>query len=142
MLGSVLYQEQENVDIAMQYRQERPRRRMHALRNASGLNILDCPNKYKAHTAPCHLLHKVNINSWFQVQGKMLTTDRLYVLAHLCPTKIYEIDIKPLDPNEQNVPSWKGFHAVLQYKSDQQPLKTTIGYNPIVRGIQLATTQL
>ena len=123
VLGSVLYQEQENVDIAVQYRQERPRRRMHALRNASELNILDCPNKYKAHTAPSHLLHKVNINSWFQVQGKMLTTDRRYVLARLCPTKIYEIDIKPLDPNEQNVPSWKDFHAVLQYKSDQQPLK-------------------
>ena len=37
--------------------------------------------------------------------------------------------------NEQNVPGWKGFHAVLQHKFDGTKLMTTIGYNHIIRGL-------
>ena len=105
------------------------------MHNTSGLNMLDCPNQHQVHTAPSHLLGRINVNSWFFVQDEKLTTEKLCVLARLFPAKIYDIDIKALNPKEQSIPSWKGFHAVLQYKFHQQPQKTMIGYNPIIRGI-------
>ena len=135
LLGSVIYQKQRNTDITIGFRQEKHRRQVRTMYNTSGINMLDCPNQYKVHTAPSHLLGRVNVNSWFFVQDEKLTTEKLYVLARLFPTKIYDSDIKALDPKEQSIPSWKSFHAVLQYKFDQQPQNTTIGYNPIIRGI-------
>ena len=119
VLGSVIYQEQRNTYIAIDFRQEQHRRQVRKMFNTSGINILDCPNQYKVHTAPSHLLGRVNVNSWFFVQDEKLTTEKLYVLARLFPTKIYDLDIKALNPKEQSIPSWKGFHAVLQYKFDQ-----------------------
>ena len=139
VLGIVIYQEQRNTDIAIGFRQEQHKRQVRTMYNTSGINMLDCPNQYKAHTGPCHLLGRVNVNSWFFMQDEKLheklTKDKLYVLARLFPAKIYDLDIKALIPKKQSIPSWKGFHAVLQYKFDQQPQKTTIGYNPIIRGI-------
>ena len=82
--------------------------------------MLDCSNQYKVHIAPSHLLGRVNVNSWFFVQDKKLTTDKLCMLARLFPAKIYDLAIKAFNPKEQSVPSWKGFHAVLQYKFDKQ----------------------
>ena len=123
VLGSVIYQEQRNTDLAIGFRQEQHRRQVRTMYNISGINMLDCPNQYKAHTAPSHLLGRVNFNSWFFVQDEKLTTDKLYVLAYLFPAKIYDLDIKALNPKEQSISSWKGFHAVLQYKFDQQTQK-------------------
>ena len=121
VLGSVIYQEQRNTDIAIGFRQEQHRRQVCTMYNTSGINMLDCPNQYKAHTAPSHLLGRVNANSLFFVQDEKITTDKLYVLARLFPAKIYNLHIKALNTKEQSIPSWKGFHAVLQYKFDQQP---------------------
>ena len=97
--------------------------------------MTDCPNKHKVHTTTGHLLGRVNVNSWLTSTDEKFTLDRLYIIARLCPTKIFEVDIKPLTPKDQNIPSWKGFYAILQYKFDQHPPKTTVGYNPIIRGI-------
>ena len=54
---------------------------------------------------------------------KLTTTDKLHLLARLFPAKIHDSDITALNPKEQSIPSWKGFHAVLQYKFDRQPQK-------------------
>ena len=52
------------------------------------------------------------------------------------------MDIKPLIPKDQNIRSWKGFYAVLQYRFDQHPPKTSVGYNPIIRGIPTETNTI
>ena len=134
VLGSVIYQEQQTFDLAVGYRHQ-SRRQIPPLQNLSGIDMIHCPNKNKVHTAPAHLLGRVNVNSWLTSTDENLTLDRLYIVACLCPTKIFEVDIKPLTPKDQNIPSRKGFYAILQYKFDQHPPKTSIGYNPIIRGI-------
>ena len=80
VLGSVIYQEQRNTDIAIGFRQEQHRRQVHTMYNTSGINMLDCSNQYKVHTVPSHLLGRVNVSSWFFMQDEKLSIDKLYVL--------------------------------------------------------------
>ena len=51
VLGSVIHQEQRNTDIAIGFRQDQHRRQVRTMYNTSGINMLDCPNQYKAYTA-------------------------------------------------------------------------------------------
>ena len=67
VLGSVIYQEQRNTDIAIGFRQEQHRRQVRTMYNTSGINMLNYPNQHKGHTAPSHLLVRVNVNYWFFV---------------------------------------------------------------------------
>ena len=120
--------------MAVGYRRQR-RRQIAPLQNLSGIDMIGCLNKHKVHTAPAHLLGKVNVNSWLTSTDEKFTLDRLYIIARLCATKIFEVDTKPLTPKDQNIPSLNGFYAILQYKFDQYLPKTTVGYNLIIRGI-------
>ena len=110
----LVVQEQGNTDIAIGLRQEQHRRQVRTMYNTSGINMLDCPNQQKVHTAPSHLLGGVNVNSWFFVQDEsLLPRNCICLLVFSEQRKIYDLDIKALNPKEQTIPSWKGFHAVL-----------------------------
>ena len=98
--------------------------------------MLDCPNQYKAHTAPFHLLGRVNINSWLFVQDEKLTMDKLYVLSRLFPAKIYDLDIKALNPKEQSFQVGKVSMQFFNINLTNSRKKTLlVGYNPINRAI-------
>ena len=59
VLGSVIYQEQRTVHLAVGYRRQ-CRRQIPPLQNLSGIYMIGFPNKHKVHTAPAHLLGRVN----------------------------------------------------------------------------------
>ena len=59
VLGSVIYQGQRTIDLAVGYRRQR-RRQIPPLQNLSGIDMTGCPNKQIVHTAPAHLLGRVN----------------------------------------------------------------------------------
>ena len=56
--------------------------------------------------------------------------DMAWTLVRLCSTKLFKIDLIPSPTEEQQVPSWGGFNAIVH-----KPIPvTTVGYCPMING--------
>ena len=75
---------------------------------------------------------------WFQCMGPLHSSacemDLAWALCRLLPMKIFNVDLSPIDlvdPAQQKVPGWSGFHATV---SSASLGKTVIGYCPMIEG--------
>ena len=55
--------------------------------------------------------------------------DLAWALVRLCPTQLFEIDIVSSSADEQRVPSWSAFNALVHQAA---PLETNVGYCPMI----------
>ena len=93
------------------------------------------PNRFKKQGQISHLKSKVDIPKRFASNkdaSEQLNRDMVFL--RLCPPKNLTIELEPLKAEDQNVPGWGGFNAILNF-TNQAKGKTTIGYNPVVPGL-------
>ena len=133
VLGSLIYQEESN-DKPIVPKDKPVPTRQKSIKNLVGTDVLECPNRYAKNMDTTHLRGKINHEMWFSDEQQSISIDKAIVFARLCPTRILEVDFKPLRDDEQKVPSWKGMHAVLRHTFSETSTKSTIGYNPVIRG--------
>lgn len=72
---------------------------------------------------------------WFQGNRHLLSSASLMELAwslvRLCSTKLFQIEIRPMASDQQNVPSWSAFSAMV---NPVVHTPNTIGYCPMING--------
>ena len=76
--------------------------------------------------------------NWLQylepVHTSACMVDLAWALCRLCPTKLFDISIPSnhlVDPSEQKVPGWSGFHAMVSCATSSN---TVVGYCPMIEG--------
>ena len=63
------------------------------------------------------------------------------MFARMCPSKIMDLQFDPIEISNQKIPSWKGVHAMLSFKSeDTTEKKTLLGITRSFRGDQQTGT--
>ena len=133
VLGSLLYQDkEEHQSGTFGPKQQATDVRSRTVETLKCLDILNCPNKF-AKGIFQHLTKKVNVGAWFATYNSSLNRD--WVFTRLCPTNIFTLDFEPVAANEQTMPGWGGFNAILQYTAGEERHPTSIGYNPVVPGL-------
>ena len=81
-------------------------------------NILQVPNKGKRFVDLGNLTGNVNVNAWFTEEDVLASFDRTIVFARMCHSKIMDLRFDPIEISNQKIPSWKGVHAMLSFKSE------------------------
>ena len=51
----------------------------------------------------------------------------------MCPTKVITLEFENLSESEQNIPSWAGVRAIMQFSTEMK--MTNLGYNPVIQGL-------
>lgn len=70
--------------------------------------------------------------TWFtQTSHPSSQMDFAWALIRMCPTKLFEVELNPVHTEEQKVPSWSGFHALVH---SCVPAITNVGYCPMIDG--------
>ena len=97
--------------------------RRKSVKHLETTNILQVPNKGKRFVDLGHLTGKVNVNAWFTEEEGAASFDRTIVFARMCPSKIMDLQFDPIEISNQKIPSWKGVHAMLSFKSEDKTEK-------------------
>ena len=111
----------------------RTRFRQKSTDTLSCLEILDCPNQYEKNVSLKHLTEKIDLNNWYASSQEILTLDRAMIFARMCPTKVITLEFENLSESEQNIPSWAGVRAIMQFSTEKK--MTNLGYNPVIQGL-------
>lgn len=84
---------------------------------------------------PINRSHEGKINKeWFTFTDPNLHSSQMdlaWALVRLCPTKMFEVGITPVPTDQQIIPGWSGFNAMVQ---PAIPSITNIGYCPMIDG--------
>ena len=133
VLGSFLYQEKSDVQDRRGPRQkvDNTRRKSVEMRM---FDLSEYPNKFRRKTELKHLAGNVDTSAWQADICTAISIDTALSVARLCPIKILEIEVQRNGPEQQAIPGWSGFHAIINYKFGSHLPETVIGYNPVVRG--------
>ena len=90
------------------------------------------------------------MNAWFTEEEGSASFDRTIVFARICPSKIMDPYFDPIEISKQKIPSWKGVHTMLSFKTeDTTEKKTVIGnkgrptdWNTIYTGLKRIEKQM
>ena len=115
--------------------------RRKSVKHLETTNILQVLNKVKRFVDLGHLTGKVNVNALYMEEEGSASFDRTIVFARVCPSKIIDRQFDPIEKYNQKIPSWKGVHAMLSFKSeDTTEKKLLLGITRSFRGDQQTGT--
>ena len=57
--------------------------------------------------------------------------DMAWALVRMIPTKLFKVELCPMPADQQKIPSWSGFNALISYPSASI---TSVGYCPMING--------